>query len=161
MNVTIAAGETGTAVMRYDRDAQGNVDVEGIDRLPTGLDPVVEWLTAAFPDFPGIGGAHVTIDGTGLGQALWARLKVRRADGWTLFERRGRDRQELVDSLLVATSEGRIHISPSPHGEALRKALASYHKVIGEDGVVGGELVAALALASISPPRRPPRVYGY
>ena len=153
MNVTVAAGETGTAVMRYDRDAQGNVDVSGIDRLPAGLDPAVEWLERAFPDFPRIGGAHVTIDGTGLGQALWARLHVRVADGWTLYDKRGRDRQELVDSLLVATSEARVHISPSAHGEALRKALSSYHKVIGDDGIVGGELVAALALAAI-PPRK-------
>ena len=157
--ITIAAGETGTAVMRYDRDAQGTIDVSGIDRLPAGLDPAVEWLARAFPDLPRIGDARVTIDGTGLGQALWARLKVRvgdgwhRPDGWTLYERRGRDRQELVDALLVATSEGRIHIAPSPHGEALRKALSSFHKVIGEDGAVGGELVAALALAALPPPK--------
>ena len=121
MNVTIAAGETGTAIMRYDRDAQANVDVSSIDRLPAGLDPAVDWLARAFPDFPAIGDAHVTIDATGLGQALWARLHVDRNRAWKLYDKRGRDRQELVDHLLVATSEGRIHIAASAHGEALRK----------------------------------------
>ncbi len=164
MNVTIAAGETGTAVMRYDRDAQGTIAVSSIDRLPPGLDPAVEWLATAFPDFPGIGDAQGTIDGNGLGQALWARLHVRAGAGWTLYDKRGRDRQEIVDALLVATSEGRIHISPSAHGEALRKALSTYHKVIGDDGIVGGELVVALALAAFQRPRyvrKPRKAWGF
>jgi hypothetical protein len=162
MNVTIAAGETDTAVMCYDRDAQGAIAVSSIDRLPPGLDPAVDWLAEAFPD--GLGGALVTIDGNGLGQALWSRLHVRHADGWRLYDKYGRDRQEIVTSLLVAQSEGRIHISPSPHGEALRKALASYHKVIGEDGLIGGALVVTLALAAFQRPvyvRKPSRAYGF
>jgi hypothetical protein len=152
MNVAIAAGEPGTAILTFDRDAQDHINVSRIDRLPAGLDPAVDWLARAFPDFPVIGdAARVVVDTEGLGQALWARLRVGDQDGWTLYEKRGRDRQELVNALLVATSEGRIHISPSPHGEALRKALLSYHKVIADDGIIGGELVSALALAIIPP----------
>ena len=162
MSVTIAAGEAGTAILSFDRDERDHVNVSRIDRLTPGLDPVVDWLAAAFPD--GLGGALVTIDGNGLGQALWARLHVRHADGWRLYDKYGRDRQEIVTSLLVAQSEGRIHISPSPHGEVLRKALASYHKVIGEDGLIGGELVVALALAAFQRPvyiRKPMRAVGF
>jgi len=155
MTVTIAAGETGTAILSFARDERNHVNVSRIDRLPPGLDPIVDWLAAAFPD--GLGGALVTIDGAGLGQALWARLKVRRADGWRLYAKYGRDRQELVNGLLVATSEGRVHVAPSPHGEALRKALLSYHKVIAEDGLIGGELVVALALAALPVYVRKPR----
>jgi len=157
MNVGIAAGETGTAILSFARDERNHIHVSQIDRLPAGLDPVVSWLAAAFPDFAALGGALVTVDGAGLGQALWARLKVRRADGWKLYAKYGRDRQELVNGLLVALSEGRVHVAPSPHGEALRKALLTYHKVIGEDGLIGGELVVALTLAALPVYVRKPR----
>jgi hypothetical protein len=161
MNVTIAAGETGTAIMSYDRDAAGNVNVTTIERLPAGLAPAVAWLTAAFPKLPVIGAAStITIDGNGLGQALWSRLKARPVGGWRLYGKVGRDRQELATALLIAQDEKRVHISPSPHADALRKALLSYHKTIGEDGILGGELITALALACLPRPR-PPRVYGY
>jgi hypothetical protein len=149
MNLSVAAGEAGTAILSFTRDAAGNIDVSSIDRLPAGLDPAVSWLTAAFPDFAALGGALVTVDGAGLGQALWARLKVRRADGWRLYAKYGRDRQELVTGLLVALSEGRVHVAPSPHGEALRKAMLAYKKVVGDDGLIGGELILALALAAL------------
>lgn len=161
MNVTIAAGEAGTAILSLDRNEQNHIHVSRIERLPPGLDPVVAWLAAAFPD--GLGGALVTIDGAGLGQALWARLHARRVDGWRLYAKYGRDRQELVNGLLVASSEGRVHIASSPHGEAMRKALLAYHKVIGEDGLIGGELVVALALAALPVPyvRKPRKAYGF
>jgi hypothetical protein len=154
-SIAIHAAEAGSAILTFDRDAQDNVEVSRIDRLPAGLDPCVDWLRSAFPDFPGIGTGHVVIDADGLGQALWDRLDVRYRRGWTLYDKRGRDRQELVNALLVAQSEGRVAIGPTPHADAMRKALIGYRRTVGEDGVVGGELVVALALAVVG--RRPPR----
>jgi len=151
MNVAICAGEAGTAILTFDRDAQDHVEVSRIDRLAAGLDPAVDWLTQAFAEFPVIGESRVIVDVEGLGLALWTRLKVQEVDGWTLYDKHGRDRQELPNALLVGASESRIHIASSPHGEALRKALLAYRRVIGDDGILGGELVTALALALIPP----------
>ena len=155
-SIAIAAAEAGTAAIVFDRDRFDVVDVTTIERFAAGLDPVVSWLASAIP---AVDKPFVVIDVDGLGQALWDRLGVRHGRGWRLYDRRGRDRQELVNALLVAQSEGRIRIHPSRHGDALRKALLAYHRTVGDDGVVGGELVVALALAAAV--RRPakPRVY--
>jgi hypothetical protein len=154
MSVAIVAGEAGTAILTYTRDGD-RVDVKSIDRLAAGLGPAVDWLSGTFPEFPKVGDARVVIDSEGLGQALWNRLKVSGLDGWTLYELHGRDRQELSNALLVAESEKSIHIASSPHGEALRKALLSFSRVLDETGRLGGELVTALALAVLPPPPEP------
>jgi hypothetical protein len=133
--------------------------VASIERPPAGLDPVVDWMHPRFEAFPAVGDGHVFVEPDGLGQAVWTRVKVDRRRGWTLYAGRGRDRQGLVDALLVAQSEGRIVIHPSRHGDAMRKALLTYRRAVGEDGAIGGELVVALALTVFG--RRPPvaRVY--
>jgi hypothetical protein len=91
-------------------------------------------LYAAFPGIPRIGDAHVTIDADGLGQALWDRLNVSHRRGWTLYDKRGRDRQEIVNCLLVAQSDGRIAIAPTPHEDAMRKALLGYRRTVATTG---------------------------
>lgn len=156
--VAIHASEAGTAILTFTRDRADRVEVSRIDRLPAGLDPSVRWLLELFPAFPATADAWVVIDADGLGRALWDRLNVHHRRGWALYDRTGRDRQELVNGLLVAQSERRIRILPSTHGDAVRKALTAYRRTVGEDGVIGGELVVALALAVVG--RRPavPRV---
>jgi hypothetical protein len=154
-SVAVHAAETGTAILTFSRDQVDHVEVLAIDRLPAGLDPAVAWLLDAFPAFPLTDGAWVVIDTDGLGQALADRLGVRHHRGWKLYDKRGRDRQELVNALLVAQSEGRITIASTPHEGAMRKALLGYRRTVSEDGIVGGELVVALALAVVG--RRPSR----
>lgn len=149
----IHAAEAGTAVIVSERDAAGRIDVRTIERLSAGLDPVAAWLAATFPKLPDLEGATVTIDADGLGRALWDKLKVRKSGGWRLFDANGRERQALVNALLVAMSDRRLHIGRSVHEAALRKALAGYKKIVGDDGIIGGELVVALALAAHAKPR--------
>ena len=64
-----------------------------------------------------------------------------------------------MNALLVAQQEQRIRMLPSPHGVAMRRALISYRRTVADDGVIGGEMVVALALCALA--RRPiaPRVY--
>lgn len=142
----IHAAENGTAVVIYERDG-ARIEVESIERLPAGLDPAAEWLQAWFPDLPDIGDDQIVIDADGLGRALWDKLKVRRQRGWRLYDRVGLRRQELANALLVAMSDRRVHIQSSEHEDAMRKAMLSYRRVVADDGVIGGELVVALALA--------------
>ena len=52
-----------------------------------------------------------------------------------------------------------MRIQPSPHGTAVRAALLSYRRVVGDDGVIGAELVIALALAAIVRAQRPTRIW--
>lgn len=155
----IHAAEAGTAILTYTRDAEDAIDVETIDRLPAGLDASAAWLHATFPAIPKVGNATITIDADGLGQALWDKLRVQYRRGWRLYDRMGRDRQELVNGLLVALSDRRVHIQPSRHEDALRKALAGYRRTVGEDGIIGGELVVALALAVYGRRIRLPQVF--
>lgn len=142
----IHAAEAGTAILVYDRDGD-RFEVDSIERLPAGLDPAADWLRATFPTLPAIDDDTVTIDADGLGRALWDLLKVRHKPGWRLYAGYGRERQELVNGLLVALSDRRVRIEPSMHEDAMRKAMAGYRRTVGEDGVIGGELVVALALA--------------
>ena len=145
---TVCAAEGGTAILTSLRDAYDLVDVISIARLQAGLGPAAKWLRAEIPDFLSLDRkTQVMVDAAGLGQSLFDHLQVAHRRSWVLFSKRGRDRQELVNALLVAEQEKRIRIRPSPHADAMRKALLSYHRVIGEDGVIGGEMVIALALA--------------
>jgi hypothetical protein len=158
---SVCAAEGGTAILTSERDAEDHVEVISIARLPAGLDPAAAWLRAAIPDFLALDRkTQVVVDAAGLGQSLFDHLQVAHRRSWVLFSKRGRDRQELVNTLLVAEQEKRIRIRPSPHADAMRKALLSYRRVIGEDGVIGGELVIALALAVTGRRRMgPPRVW--
>lgn len=149
----IHASEDGTAVVAYTRPSGGWLDIERVERLPAGLDPVADWLHETFPALPDLGESSVVIDATAFGTALWAKLLVRGKPGWKLYAKQGRERQELVTALMVAMSDRRVHIHRSPHEAAIRKALAGYGHTVGDDGVVGVELVVALALAAFSKPR--------
>lgn len=154
----IHAAEASTAVLRCLRGPDDVLDVLSIHRLPPGLEPVAAALREAIPDLAPDLSTVVIIDADGLGQALHDHLQVRHRRGWRLFSERGRDRQALVNALLVAEQEHRIRIHPSPHSEAMRKALLGYRRTVADDGLIGAELVVALALACTI--RRPvlPRV---
>lgn len=152
-SIAIHAAGSGTALLVYRRDHRDLIDVEAIVRLPAGLDPIVAWLEANLARRQA-----VILDADGLGQALADRLQIRRRRGWSLYAKHGRERQEIVNKLLVATSEKRIHIRQSPHAEAMRKALASYRREVADDGLIGSELVVALGLTLVGP--RPGRRLG-
>lgn len=125
-----------------------------------GLAPAVGWLRGRFPGLPIVGEPFLIIDTDAFGNALVDALKVRKRSHVTLFEMLGRDRQELVDALLVAEQERRIHIAPSDHGGAMRRALLGYRRQVGDDGVVvGGELLVALALAAVTRRHGVPRIF--
>lgn len=157
--VAIHAAEAATAVLTFTRSERNEVEITAIERLAAGLDPVVRWLEARYPALPFVGRDHVMVDADGLGQALWTRLGVGNRRGWKLYEARGRDRQALVDALLVAQSEQRVSITAPSNTDAMRKALLSYRRVVGEDGAVGAELVVALALAVLGKSLGRPRIY--
>lgn len=147
-HVAVRLSETGTAILSYQRSPTDEIEIEAIERLPAGLDAAAAWLRATFPTLPHIAPAQVIIDAGGLGRALVDLLRVELRPGWKVYDRHGRDRQELVNALLVAVADGRLHIAPSAHADAMRKALATYRREVGEDGAIGGELVTALALAT-------------
>ena len=157
---SVAAVESGTAIITSLQDVEDCLEVIAIERLPAGLDPAARWLREAIPDLYALDRwTRVIIDAAGLGQSLWDHLQVQHRRSWVLFAKRGRDRQELVNALLVAEQERRIHIRPSPHGDAMRRALLAYRRTVGEDGVLGGELVVALALVVARRRPVPPRIY--
>lgn len=153
---TLHAAEAGTGIVVYEREAEDRIHVSAMERLPSGIDAAAAWLRSAFPAGPeSLGEDTVTIDADGLGNALWKKLRLVPRHGWRLYVRSGRDRQELADALLVAISDRRISIDPSPQETALRKALTVYRRTVDVDGVIGGELVVALALAANDPKPRP------
>ena len=154
----VAAAEAGTAIVTASRDDDNMIDVAAIDRLPAGLEPAAAWLREAIPDLRAPHSTRIVVDADGLGAALWDHLAPH-GSAWTLYPKRGKERQELVNALLVAQQERRVRIQPSPHGAAVRAALLNYRRVVGDDGVIGAELVIALALAAIVRARRPARIY--
>jgi hypothetical protein len=162
-SVAVHCAEGGTAIITHIRD-HDHVDVLAIERLPAGLDPAVTWLTRTFPDLRLPAGVRVIIDADGLGQALWDRLGITtrgrtRSGGWRLYTEVGKDRQEIVNALLVGQSAGRIAVRPTPHEPALRKALLSYKRTVGDDGVIGGEMVVALGLTLVGKVPGVPKIY--
>lgn len=59
--------------------------------------------------------ARYIIDSDGLGQALWTVLgRQPQDDRWTLYGRRGAERQALVDRLLVAIERDRFPFRREP-----------------------------------------------
>jgi hypothetical protein len=104
----------------------------------------------------------ITIDASGLGSALWGGLeRPERRRGWTLATETGRDRQRIVDPLVAAVHVlDRLRFAAGlDHQDAMSRALASYRREVAEDGLIGSELVIALALAVRAKPRPMPRVY--
>jgi hypothetical protein len=75
-------------------------------------------------------------------------------DGWQLYTGRGLERQALVDELLVAIEEDRFHFAADlAEQAAMNNALLGYRSQVGEDGLIGSELVVALLLALRPLPR--------
>ena len=150
-HVGVVIADRGSAIVSVERSPDNALLVTGIERLAFDLGPVTERIWAfAEPD------ARFVVDAEGLGSALWAVLgPPRDKHHWTLYTGRGFERQALVDELLVAMQQERFHFAPRlAEQEAMGKALQSYRRQVREDGVIGSELVVALLLAIIPPPRK-------
>ncbi len=149
-HVGIVIADRGSAIVTVDRDADDALLVVGIERLPFSLAAVTERVRAL--DDPE---TRFIVDAEGLGSALWAVLgRPGDKHHWKLYTGRGIERQALVDELLVAMQEDRFYFSPGlAEQEAMSKALLSYRRQVREDGLIGSELVVALLLALIPPPR--------
>src|ERR1035437_9717161 len=150
-HVGVVIADRGSAIVSVERSPDNALLVTGIERLPSDLGPVTERIWAfAEPD------ARFVVDAEGLGSALWAVLgPPRDKHHWTLYTGRGFERQALVDELLVARQQERFDFAPRlAEQEAMGKALQRYGRQVREDGVIGSELVVALLLAIIPPPRK-------
>jgi hypothetical protein len=150
-----------SAIVSVERSRGDRIHVFGIERLTGEIVPVIRRLAELEAD----PAAHFHVGSMGSGGALWDTLRVNGGVGrgsrrWHLYDRVGRDRQDLVRGLLNAEAEGRLTFDRSlPEWPAMRKALASLTREVKEDGILGGEIVVALALVVIgrTPPR--PRIY--
>ena len=152
--------EQGGVILTATRDQDDDVVVTAIQTLPARLaefDARLRELCDPFPKLPP--DTAVIIDGEGLGKALWLGLRVERRRAWLLYERRAKDRQELADSLRAAQYQRRVHIVSDDHAADMREGLKHYRVEVGDDGVIGGNLVVALALAVAVKPPPVPRIW--
>jgi hypothetical protein len=148
--IGIAITGRGAAIVTVDRGEDDSLVVTGIERLPFHVATVAARVRELKEPK-----ANYTIDAAGQGKALWEVLQDDHDSRWTLFEGRGIARQALVDALVVADAQDRLRFAAElPEQEAMTRALASYKREVGEDGVIGGELVVALCLAVLPPPPR-------
>lgn len=158
IGITITA--QGAAIVTVEHRSPDDLVVTAIERLPFAFETVADRVADLDEDEPT--DSRFTIDAEGLGQALWATLP--RENGrrqpdprrWTLFDAHGLDRQALVDVLVVAIHDGRLHFAPDlAEQDAMTAALVSHRRQVGLDGLIGSELVVALCLAvRPTPPRR-------
>ena len=161
-HVGITVAERGSAIVAVDRGADDALLVVGIERLPFSLAAVTERVRAL--DDPEV---RFIVDAEGLGTALWAIVgHPAERKRWQLYSGRGLERQALVDELLVALQQDRFHFAAGlAEQAAMSKALLSYRRQVREDGLIGSELVVALLLALIPPPRvyvrKPGRAFGF
>lgn len=152
-HIGIVIADRGSAIVHVEHD-EDELLVTAVERLPFSLSAVADRVQELDRE---IAEARFVIDAEGLGGALWAVLgPPDDEERWQLYAGRGVERQALVDRLLVAVHEGRFHFAPRlPEQEAMTKALQTYRRQVGADGIVGSELVVALLLALI-PPRPVP-----
>lgn len=150
-SIGITITSSGSAIVHVDHQDAEELLVTSIERLPFDLTTVAIRVLEVDRE---IVEARFTIDGEGLGGALWTVLgPPDNEERWTLYTGRGVERQGLVDRLLVAIHEGRFHFaSRLPEQEAMTKALQGHRRQVGVDGLVGSELVVALLLVLIPPP---------
>jgi hypothetical protein len=151
-HVGIVVAERAAAIVQVNRDAADAMLCTDIERLASDLGALsARARELENPD------TLVTVDGEGLGSALWAVLgRPEDASRWRLYAGHGLERQALVDELLVAIQEDRFHFAPAlPEQAAMSKAMLGYRRAVKEDGLIGGELVVALLLALIPPPPPP------
>ena len=70
------------------------------------------------------------------------------------LETNPRAARQLVDGLLVAIQKDRFRfVGGLGEQDAMNKALVGYRRPVHDDGVIGSELVVALLLAVIPPPK--------
>lgn len=149
-HVGIHITERDAALITVERDDGGHLTVRGIERLPSDLATVAARVRTIEPT------TVVLIDAEGLGSALWTVLGPDHPSPWRLYAGRGLERQALVDELLVAVAEDRFRFAAGlAEQEAMTKALTSYRRQVGVDGLIGSELVVALLLAVRSPKPEP------
>lgn len=142
--------------------------VLGIERPGTGFhdaaDRLVEIAHQTAHDEP-----VFILDGDGGGHGLKVFLSDERRAGrfpsarWpVLYQKQGRDRQDLVDALVVAAHSKRLHFAGKlPHLSDMQRALLTYRRKVADDGLIGSELVIALGLTLLYPRYGPqPRVVG-
>ena len=146
----IVIADRGSAIVHVEH-ADDELLVTAIERLAFSLSAVADRVHALDDE---IAEVRFVVDADGLGGALWAVLgPPEDAERWRLYSGRGIERQSLVDGLLVAVHNGQFHFAPNlPNQEPMTKALQAYRRQVGEDGLIGGELVVALLLALIPPP---------
>jgi hypothetical protein len=144
--VGVRVASSGAAIVSvvHRGDLATIVDVK---RPPYDLARVVravEAMNAELPNAP----VQFVIDGEGVGAALWNLLDHRRDDRFQLYRDVGRARQGLVNPLAEKYAAGLLRFDPGlEHRAALDQALGHYNPNVGDDGVIGSELVVALALA--------------
>lgn len=147
-HVGVVVAERGAAIVTVERGHGHDLLVTGIERLAFDLRAVADRIHELE------GPETITVvDGLGLGGALWAVLgHPEDTDHWQLYAGQGRERQALVNELLLAIHENRFHFTAGlAEQDAMNKALVGYHREVREDGQIGGELVVALLLALIPP----------
>ncbi len=166
-NIGIALSKHGAAVVIVEHK-EGDDVVRGIEVLPRQMDAVadrVEELDSTEPK-----GTLFVVDSEGSGSALWQLVAPPRVRGfsltpaqlalrarWRLYEAHGFDRQELVNTLLIAmrhNSETLHFAAGLDNFDQLATALARYEPQVAADGTFGPELVVALALAILPRPKQ-------
>jgi hypothetical protein len=150
IGVTIAS--SGAAIIHVDHGADDALLVTAVERLPFDLAAVANRVRELDDE---IAEVRFVVDSEGVGAALWTALgPPKDKKRWSLYAGRGFERQALVNELLVAIEKGRFHFAPGLDEQAaMTKALVTYTRAVREDGVIGSELVVALLLALIPPPR--------
>lgn len=145
-----------------------DVVVRGIERPGGGFQGIADRLAEiawqAAEDEP-----VFLVDADSGGRALYDYLVDERKAGrfpsarwpWA-WDKTGRERQALVDRLVVATHSGTLRFAANLANQtALDRAMTAYRRKVADDGLIGSELVIALGLTLLYPRYGPqPRVVG-
>jgi hypothetical protein len=147
-HIGIVVEDRGSAIVTIERGEDDSILCNGIERHPFDVGTVAARVREL--DEPKTSWA---LDAEGLGGALWT-IVGDGTDRWHLYQGRGIERQALVDALVVAIEQDRFRFAAGlAEQEAMTKALTSYRRQVRDDGVIGSELVVALLLAIIPPPK--------
>ena len=163
-HIGVVIASAGSALVHVDHGPDEALLTTAIERLPFDLGAVANRVRQLDDE---IAEVRFVIDGEGVGGALWQALgPPKDAKRWTLYSGRGVERQALVNGLLVAIFDGLFHFAPGlAEQAAMSKAIVSYRREVQADGAIGSELVVALLLALIPPPRvyvrKPMRAFGF
>lgn len=166
-NVGVAITTHGAAVIEVAHKDEDDV-VTAIHVMPRSIDAVADLIEDLDDSEPA--DTQFIIDAEGTGSALWALVGAEpthmhvltaaeeaKRDRWRLYEKHSFERQELVNALVVAMRSGAetLHFEADlDNFDTLATALGHYEQQVREDGLVGTELVVALALAILPRPRR-------